>query len=1235
MKLTLPTRSNLSSAFGFIFVLVAVAVALVALPSAAAAQDNMDILRGVVVGPDSQPVRNAQVTVTSMLSQTARTARTGDDGRFTILFASGGGDYLVQIVSLGMRPFETRVQRASDEAFLLVNALMAAAPQVLAGVTIQGNTGPPAGLGAQTNVGGSEQSVGSAGAAALSPAEAGELSALAATLPGVTLIPGVDGAPAGFSVLGLGADQNRVTLNGMEFDASDIPRGAAAITTLTTSSYDVARGGFSGAELSVSAMPASNFIRRSFQLSLDDPGLQWTDPAAARFGQEYRNAQLSGSFSGPLVADKAFYNASVQLGRRSSGLQSLLDADPVTLQRLGVAPDSMNRFLGVLNELGVPSTIGGVPGSQLNDNGSLLARLDLSPSGQKNLNFTASGSWRSSGGVSISPNTLPARGSERSNWNGALRGSFSTYFSSGFLNQTRVGANFSGSDGSPYLELPGGRVLVSSALPDGTTGVSTLSFGGSGSLGTTSRNESYQLTNETSWFTDDSRHRFKFSADMRLSRYRQDQSSNQLGSFSYNSLAELEAGLPTSYSRRLSDQLREGNSIDGSLSLGDAWRPFGRRQSLQVQYGIRLDANRYGAIPDYNPRVQELFGLRTDEAPNTISLSPRIGFSWSYGRATRLSGALNEGPRGTFSGGIGQFRNDLRSTLLAGAIDNTGLPDGARTINCVGPAVPDVDWESYLSDPSNLPGACADGTAGTVFSERSPSVTLFDPAFTAQRSWRANFGWTGRLSQRFRLRSEIVQSLNLSQSSELDQNFRGAQQFALADEGNRPVFVESSSIVPGSGAVASSDSRIYSEFTRVMLQRSDLRSRSTRLSLSLSPLTRSSKFNWNAGYIASWTESQERGFDGTTAGDPILAEWGQGSDSRHQVNLSASYTFRNAIDVQTYARVSSGSRYTPRVAGDVNGDGRNNDRAFIFDPASANDPAVASAMSTLLNESSGEVRACLERQLGQIAGRNSCTGRWTTRLNLNVGVQPGTFGLPKRTSVMFSLSNPLPAFDELLHGTNNVRGWGQENRGDATLLYARGFDPTTQSFRYEVNPRFGDTRPSSNVGRSPFRISVSVNVGFGPTPERQQLANELSRGRTRDGERMTAAQLRTRYIRSVAGPLPALMSAADSLGLTAGQRDSLLELAKRHAAAVDSIYTPLAEYLAGLGKEYDLGEAARRVESARDRATKQLLETTSAARAILTDEQFRQLPTFVQTQFDGRLVQRARRMGEAGRRFDR
>src|SRR5690606_19304489 len=120
---------------------------------------------------------------------------------------------------------------------------------VLTTVTVQGGAGALApGLG-QPGVGGAEQAVGTAASAALAPGEAGRLSALAATLPGVALVPGVDGAAAGFSVLGLGADQNRVTLDGMTFDGSELPRGAGVQTVLATSTFDVSRGGFSGAEL--------------------------------------------------------------------------------------------------------------------------------------------------------------------------------------------------------------------------------------------------------------------------------------------------------------------------------------------------------------------------------------------------------------------------------------------------------------------------------------------------------------------------------------------------------------------------------------------------------------------------------------------------------------------------------------------------------------------------------------------------------------------------------------------------------------------------------------------------------------------------------------------------------------------------------------------------------------------------------------------------------------------------
>ena len=46
----------------------------------------------------------------------------------------------------------------------------------------------------------------------------------------------------------------------------------------------------------------------------------------------------------------------------------------------------------------------------------------------------------------------------------------------------------------------------------------------------------------------------------------------------------------------------------------------------------------------------------------------------------------------------------------------------------------------------------------------------------------------------------------------------------------------------------------------------------------------------------------------------------------------------------------SGAPYTPIVSGDINGDGSSrNDRAFIFNPATTADTAIANGMARLLN----------------------------------------------------------------------------------------------------------------------------------------------------------------------------------------------------------------------------------------------------------------------------------------------
>src|SRR5262249_16695765 len=108
--------------------------------------------------------------------------------------------------------------------------------------------------------------------------------------------------------------------------------------------------------------------------------LQATDAVGRSLGAPYRNTQVSGAASGPIVFDKLFYNVAVQGGRKSSDLQSLVTSNPFVLERVGVAQDSVTRLLGVLGRMGIPLSSSSVPSDRLTDNLSFISRVDWTPS---------------------------------------------------------------------------------------------------------------------------------------------------------------------------------------------------------------------------------------------------------------------------------------------------------------------------------------------------------------------------------------------------------------------------------------------------------------------------------------------------------------------------------------------------------------------------------------------------------------------------------------------------------------------------------------------------------------------------------------------------------------------------------------------------------------------------------------------------------------------------------------
>jgi len=1210
---------------------VTAAIAVFSIATAVPGQTTQrDVLAGHITGPNG-PVPGATVSVLASNAQPgtfAQTARTDAEGRWLVAVQDGTGDYVVRVTAIGMVPKSTTAKRGEPRKPIIVDIRLEQAAVELGAVKVieQRRQRPPRAEGVPERVGSDRGVDGFPGAIAVG--DQGNLAAMAASVPGVTFVADAGGGIPGFSVLGLSADQNRVTLNGMSFGGGDIPRDAFVATRVASTSYDVSRGGFSGGQLSISANAGGNFSQRLAHVTFDSRSLQATDAVGRELGAPYNNTQLSGAASGPIVLDKVFYNVAAQMGRRSSDLQSLVTSDAFALQRVGVSRDSVTRLLNVLGSRGVPFSTNTVPTDRLTDNFSLLGRVDWTPSPTMVGNVVGSVRHNVARASFLGATAVPGHGGDLRTNGGDVTGTFSAYLPNNYLNDLRLGAHVNSSNSDPYVGLPDIRVLVNSQFADSTNGNATLQFGGNAALPRAARTSGAEVYDMLSWFTLNRLHRLRLTADLRADGFSQEQYPNRRGLYTFNSIADVEANRPAAFSRVLSGRRASAGALTGSLAFGDDWRPGQRSQLL---YGVRIDANDFLDRPAYNAAVESRFGGRTDFVPRLIDISPRIGFFRAFGAngSTGIPGF--GGPWGNVRGGIGLFRNDVASTIVAPAMLATGLPAGVQQIGCIGAAVPTPDWSTFLNDPSTIPSSCADTSSASPFITTRPNVWMIDRHFAAQRSWRSNLALNAFLVPKLiRVTVEGVYSLNLHQQALMDLNFAPNARFALSNEANRPVFALPSSIVAGTGALTNRDSRVDGGYGSVTSLNTDLHSNTRQLIFTVFPAPADAlgRFTqWQAAYALTKIDEQSRGFGGTTAGNPLEVETSRGNlDTRHQITLSFSTRVGSLFSVNTTARLASGAPFTPIVNADINGDGLPNDRAFVFgSTSSATDAAAAAQMKSLLSGASSRVRECLERQLDHIARRNSCDGPWTATMNALIILNPERLGMQNRTQLSLSLTNVPAGLDALLHGTSRLQGWGQSSASDPTLLLVRGFDPMANRYQYDVNPRFGDTRVARTGVRSPFLVTLEARVQLGRDFTRQEIEQTLAPGRTKGGDRLTVAQLKQRLNGAVYNPVRGLLQAKDSLSiLTNEQVRALTALDRRVTAREDSIVAPAAEWLASLPTSYNETEVLSRVLVMMNQLFDVVVDGMRQAREIFTPEQIGEFPPLLRASFDIKRLMAAR-----------
>jgi len=1173
--------------------LVVLLASLASRPAAAQVGTTTDIITGTVTGPDSQPLAGATVLATSVETRVSRQRVTDVHGRFTIVFPDGGGRYELTARFVGMAPSQITIAREADEDRIVARIHMGLLSVALEPVTVTARSNVRSD---RSGPGSSDRSFNPDQLTRL-PIDASDPAAIATLQPGV-LGTGGDSSSitTNFSVAGQRPTANNVTLDGVSFGSGSVPQDAVRSIRVVTNTYDVARGQFSGGLIASTTRSGTNIPQGSFTYSLRDRSLAWGEVTTSAFGQGSTQNQLSGGIGGPIVSNKLFVFGALQGRWRGDALPSLTTADAGTLVRLGVSPDSAARFVALAAASGAPTSLPGLSPDRSTTTTLALLRLDWQASDAQTLTLRLDGSWDSQDPTRVGTLAVPATGGTRSTRGDGIFASLTSFVGGNFINELR---GYFGRDrrvARGYFALPAAHVEVASDLPDSGQGVTTLAFGGNSGLPQRIDDQGLEVADEFSWLSGRTAHRLKLGVDVVGTRVEENQVSNQLGTFVFPSLAALAADSPSMFTRTLAPAGRAGTAWNSALYAGDAWRPAA---GLSLTYGMRFEAGRFTGAPSYNRAVDSLFGVRTDRVPGEVHVSPRIGFTWQLGGAGRTDVLHSTYLRG----GLGDFRSPTPTSLYATALSAPGTADAQTELVCVGAAVPRPDWSRYAQDPATIPLQCAD-TAGAVTVTPQPAVTAFDAGYRAPAARRASLALVQRFAANYWVTLDASYARGVHQYGFRDLNRTTVPRFTLSDEAGRAVYVPADSIVSATGALSSTASRVHPEFRQVLVIGSDLQSDTKQLTLSFTGATsRGAAFRVAYTFMRASDQSSfsccsaASGFASpTTAGNPDAREWATSNyERRHSFVGTASYPITRALEITAYGRFVSGAPFTPLVGSDLNGDGARNDRAFLFDPATAGDTSVASGMRALLAGAPSAVRSCLARQLGRIAARNSCTGPWQPSFDLQLNWRPAWFALDRRLTLSVLTVNLLGGLDQWLHGAANLHGWGYGTWPDPVLLYVNGFDPAAKSFHYTVNGRFGSVASTSGGITLPFQLALQGRYALGPGRVRQ---------RARAAATTPAVEAPTLPVNLVA----AILQLRDSLACTPEQVTQLAAISDSLDARDRTLADSMQAVVQQAGDRTDpaivLARLGPLVAAARDNVRQAL----ARARAVLTPEQWSKVP---------------------------
>ena len=1029
-------------------------------------------IAGRVTDLAQMAIVGATVVIASEDGQWRASVLTGDDGAFRRELPASVTLIVITVRRLGYYQQSRVIKVTSGARVQNAVVMMRALPKSLAPINVQSE---------RTRV----------STAPYDPSKQGSgNSALGATLLPIDIEqfgdwaqwqPGVNAANGGLSINGQPASQTGIQVDGAGFTGAGIPREAIQSIAVTTSAFDPRIGRYSGGLISTTTRSGGDHWTAIVGGGLSGGKLQYPSGAGTLGPSPSTRTQLSLGAGGPIIPQRVYgyfaTDAHDNVTTRTPLEQSLSDRDGA----LGFSGETMSRLNETLSTIGVPLDFGVNP-SQVSRSVNTYGRLDVvvSPRVVAMLRLTAGDN--NGDRLGMSPTSLASTSYTQTTKERSVLARME-YANGPWTVTASASQSHSESLRSPRWFGPSALVWVDAGTI-GDAASASVNIGG-GPPRFASLHSLTEFSVETSRRTQDGRHEWRLGLAS-FGDHAQVDPGSTFGSFVFNSIVDLGASRPSAFVRAPQTPAMHFATTDGAAFLRDSWRPA---KLWSVVYGTRVEWGHLDLTSGDSVAHQESHALG-------LRVNPRIGFQYN-----------SSDNRWTVRGGAGEFRGAVPvSELASDAMGATRDPGE----HCVGADITPTQWPLLLhrTAVATLPqcnvSTASDQTNFLVSQYanpfRAPEVRQFD----AQGSWSAAGG------NRF-LSMDISHTMGRYSALAFEHALT-TPQFVLRSEADRPVFVSPSAIDGSTGlvrALAPAETPRYQEIATVGTN--DV----TRLALSgtlvLQPHGR--QILLSTTVERTWSRMATTGFDAPeavsagTAGNPNAIEYLNNVASPPYALSGVVHTsLTRDVDLALMFRTSVGLTFTPLVDADINGDGRANDRAWVPDARTEPDTNLRTGISHLLQNAPVFVRQCLVGQQGTIAAGASCRLPVSTRVDAQVNWRLRAFAAFKRVDVSLRLQNLGAGLDALLHGAANMRGWGQTQFPDQTLLRVRGFDPVRRAFLYDVNADFGVPRVS-RWAFTPFTMQLRVRIPIGSSdPAREQWSNllEATKTDTRAPEKLRA-----------------------------------------------------------------------------------------------------------------------------------